>query len=128
MNRSNQPPTTNGWDWQMLGRCRTRSAGWFFHPDHDRGRISRRLREASAKLICADCRVRPECAAQALETREPFGVWGGLTAVERATLSQLGWRDAADSSGRLDVARLERRLRAAQAAQEEHLSDPHEVR
>jgi WhiB family transcriptional regulator, redox-sensing transcriptional regulator len=30
-----------------------------------------------AKSLCADCPVRIECLAGALERREPWGVWGG---------------------------------------------------
>jgi len=30
-----------------------------------------------AKLLCADCPLRPTCLAGALERREPWGVWGG---------------------------------------------------
>ncbi len=30
-----------------------------------------------AKVLCADCPVRPACLAGALERREPAGVWGG---------------------------------------------------
>ena len=35
-----------------------------------------------AKLICAQCDVRAECLAAALEGREQ-GVWGGTTEAER---------------------------------------------
>ncbi|GAA1394666.1 WhiB family transcriptional regulator [Luteococcus peritonei] len=32
---------------------------------------------ARAKQVCADCPVRQQCLAGALERREPHGVWGG---------------------------------------------------
>ncbi len=32
---------------------------------------------ATAKRICSGCTVLPECLEQALERREPWGVWGG---------------------------------------------------
>jgi WhiB family transcriptional regulator, redox-sensing transcriptional regulator len=41
---------------------------------------------AAAKAVCSRCDVRAECLAFALETREPFGVWGGLDADERSAL------------------------------------------
>lgn len=30
-----------------------------------------------AKTLCADCPVRAECLAGAIQRREPWGVWGG---------------------------------------------------
>lgn len=30
-----------------------------------------------AKALCADCPIRRECLAEALERQEPWGVWGG---------------------------------------------------
>ncbi|PSK52427.1 Transcriptional regulator WhiD [Streptomyces sp. 111WW2] len=53
---------------------------------HDlRGRQARKLDE-EAKRICALCPVRPACLDYALKAREPYGVWGGLTADERTAL------------------------------------------
>jgi WhiB family redox-sensing transcriptional regulator len=55
--------------------------------------------------------VRAECAAYALNTREPYGVWGGLTEHERVILLRLGWQDLANQPGtRVDVRRLDARL------------------
>ncbi|MEJ8645170.1 WhiB family transcriptional regulator [Streptomyces sp. MS1.HAVA.3] len=36
--------------------------------------------------MCAGCPVRRACLDHALRTREPFGVWGGLTEEERHAL------------------------------------------
>ncbi len=36
-----------------------------------------------AKAICATCPVREPCLAYALRIREPHGIWGGLSEVER---------------------------------------------
>ena len=36
-----------------------------------------------AKAICAGCPVRAECLDFALEGRERFGIWGGLTEKQR---------------------------------------------
>ncbi|MFE4925094.1 WhiB family transcriptional regulator [Streptomyces sp. NPDC056661] len=49
-----------------------------------------RRRAQQAQQICASCPVRVECLAHAQSKPEPFGVWGGLTALQR------GW----DSMGR----------------------------
>ncbi|MDQ2708443.1 MAG: WhiB family transcriptional regulator [Actinomycetota bacterium] len=32
---------------------------------------------STAKAICAECPIRAQCLAGALERREPWGVWGG---------------------------------------------------
>ncbi|AFR06754.1 MULTISPECIES: WhiB family transcriptional regulator [Nocardiopsis] len=31
----------------------------------------------AAKAICGDCPIREQCLTDALERREPWGVWGG---------------------------------------------------
>ena len=40
--------------------------------------------EASAKRICGRCEIRLQCLALALNTAHLDGIWGGLTAAERA--------------------------------------------
>jgi WhiB family transcriptional regulator, redox-sensing transcriptional regulator len=103
-------PIADVWDWQRLGSCRGRDSAQFFHPDGERG-ASRGRREAAAKGVCRACPVRAECAAQALATREPYGVWGGFTEAERLRLLAVGWEDCADRRGtRVDIGRLEARL------------------
>jgi WhiB family redox-sensing transcriptional regulator len=99
------------WDWQRRGACRGRDSAQFFHPDGERG-SSRTRREAAAKLVCATCPVRPECAAHALTVQEPYGVWGGFTEAERLRLLDIGWEDLVDRRrGRAYVRAIERRLR-----------------
>jgi WhiB family transcriptional regulator, redox-sensing transcriptional regulator len=103
-------PIADIWDWQRLGLCRGRDSAQFFHPDGERG-ASRGRREAAAKALCHSCPVRAECAAHALSTREPYGVWGGFTEAERLRLLSSGWEDLADRGrSRVDVRRLEARL------------------
>jgi WhiB family redox-sensing transcriptional regulator len=103
-------PIADVWDWQRLGLCRGRDSAQFFHPDGERG-ASRGRRENAAKNVCRACPVRAECAAQALATREPYGVWGGFTEGERLRLLAIGWEDAADRRhNRVDVSRLEAKL------------------
>ena len=88
-------PIAERWDWQRLGACRGRDSAQFFHPDGERG-SSRIRRETAAKVVCASCPVRPECAAHALSVREPYGVWGGFTESERLRLLETGWDDLVD--------------------------------
>ena len=37
----------------------------------------------AAKAGCQPCPVRTQCLAAAFEQREPWGVWGGMSAAER---------------------------------------------
>jgi len=46
----------------------------------------RRRREAEAKAVCHRCPVITECRVHALRVHEPYGIWGGLSEEERATL------------------------------------------
>jgi WhiB family redox-sensing transcriptional regulator len=103
-------PISDLWDWQRRGACRGRDSAQFFHPDGERG-ASRGRREAAAKGVCRACPVRAECAAHALATHEPYGVWGGFTESERLRLQSVGWDDLADPRhGRVDIRGLELRL------------------
>jgi len=87
-------PTTTAWQWQLDAVCRGHgttedSAGSdpisdvFFSPSGE-GRTARRQRENRAKVLCEQCPVIVQCRQFALATNEPFGVWGGMTARERA--------------------------------------------
>ena len=106
-------PVTHVWEWQMKGTCRTVDASVFFCPDQT-VRPVRRRSEAAAKAVCARCPVRAQCAAYALSTREPHGIWGGFTETERRRLLALGWEDLADRiRGGVDVVRLTARLKHA---------------
>jgi WhiB family redox-sensing transcriptional regulator len=103
-------PVAEVWEWQLQGLCRGRDSAQFFHPDGERG-SSRDRRELAAKSLCRACPVRAECAAHALATREPYGVWGGFTEAERLRLLAAGWEDAADRRRHVvDVAKLENKL------------------
>ncbi|MFE6746436.1 WhiB family transcriptional regulator [Kitasatospora purpeofusca] len=73
------------WDWQLRGRCREADNALFFHPSGERG-AAHHAREEAAKAVCADCPVLLECRRHALETREPYGVWGALTEDDRHRL------------------------------------------
>jgi WhiB family redox-sensing transcriptional regulator len=74
--------------WYEQAACLGRPTDDFYPADNERG-PRRRRREAMAKQVCARCAVIVQCLRWALETREPHGVWGGLSADEReAMLSQ----------------------------------------
>lgn len=73
------------WQWQITAACRGMDAAVFFHPPNERAG-ARQRRAANAKAICQRCPVIAECLKHALETREPYGVWGGRTEDERAQI------------------------------------------
>jgi WhiB family transcriptional regulator, redox-sensing transcriptional regulator len=75
-------PMDHAWQWQRLGSCRGMDSAVFFHPDGERN-PSRARRTAKAKEVCHRCPVMDMCREFALQTREPFGVWGGLAEAER---------------------------------------------
>lgn len=39
-----------------------------------------------AKTVCVECRVKDQCLQYALENRMEYGVWGGLSVLERRSL------------------------------------------
>lgn len=80
--RNLPPPALDEWSWQLRGLCRDHPAEVFF-PDAIRGRQLRR-REDAAKTICLQCPVLDRCRAHALSAPEPYGIWGAMTARERA--------------------------------------------
>ncbi|WP_420120076.1 WhiB family transcriptional regulator [Nakamurella sp.] len=82
-------PVAPAWDWQLLAACRGQDVELFYHPAGERRRLKAR-RIDRAKQICRSCPVIADCAAWALRTREPYGIWGGLSEDERA--ARLGVR------------------------------------
>jgi WhiB family transcriptional regulator, redox-sensing transcriptional regulator len=75
-------PTLENWEWQYSGACRQADPNLFFHPEGERG-FARRRRAEAAKKFCAECEVLGICRERALEAREPFGIWGGLSEDDR---------------------------------------------
>jgi WhiB family redox-sensing transcriptional regulator len=95
-------PVADLWDWQFDGSCRRGNPEVFFHPDGERG-PSRRNRDRAAKAVCVDCPVLQNCRSHALQVREPYGVWGGMTERERdsgQTPNIEGWPRRARTPGR----------------------------
>jgi hypothetical protein len=70
--------------WQGRAKCRDVDTTMFY-PEKENGGYT-----DSAKRVCEPCPVRDECLEYALDNREPFGVWGGLSTRERDTLE--GWK------------------------------------
>ena len=78
-------PVIENWEWQLDGACRDADPTTFFHTENERG-ARRRRREANAKAVCAQCPVLQQCRSFALESREPFGIWGGLGEGDREAI------------------------------------------
>ena len=70
-------------DWRERAACLEFPAVLFFGLDDTESSAERRSREDRAKTICDGCDVRQQCLEYSLATREPYGIWGGLTEVER---------------------------------------------
>lgn len=70
-------------EWRERAACLEYDAVMFFGLDDTETAAERRTREDQAKAVCMRCEVRQECLDYALDMREPYGIWGGLTEVER---------------------------------------------
>ncbi|MFY0408179.1 WhiB family transcriptional regulator [Solicola sp. PLA-1-18] len=75
-------PLQENWEWQYEAACSGMDSACFFAPATERG-PKRDAREDAAKAVCATCPVIEQCLEHAMRVREPFGVWGGMTASER---------------------------------------------
>ncbi len=81
------PPKSIHWEWQLQAQCRSMPVTLFF-PAHGASRRTKIITERSAKAICEQCPVRVACLNHAIRVREPYGIWGGLSAVERSNLQR----------------------------------------
>lgn len=73
-------------EWSDMAACRGIENLLFFSPDVMESKEVRSRRERQAKQLCGECEVREECLRTALAQRESYGIWGGLTEVERRAL------------------------------------------
>lgn len=74
-------------EWRERAACLPLPGILFFGMDDNESPIERRAREEQAKSICATCGVRGQCLEYAIATKEPYGIWGGLTELERKSLA-----------------------------------------
>lgn len=63
-----------------------------------RGGVPASVGAADAKRYCGMCHVRLECLTHALESREEYGVWGGMDEDERAALRKKRRKARVDAS------------------------------
>lgn len=73
-------------DWTATVACRGPQASLFFGPNQFEPKRERLEREEAAKDLCGRCPALVECRSYALDTAEPFGIWGGLTEGERRAM------------------------------------------
>lgn len=83
VNKMNESILATDAAWRERAACLEYPAVIFFGLDDSESPAERRSREDMAKSICTRCEVRQECLEYALATREPYGIWGGLTEIER---------------------------------------------
>jgi WhiB family redox-sensing transcriptional regulator len=72
--------------WRRQAACLGDMAAAFYPPLRPEKRSAKSARELQAKSVCASCMVRDRCLDQALEHGERYGIWGGLTDIERRHL------------------------------------------
>ena len=72
--------------WQPIALCRGNHSHLFFPPSTSERKDERERREIRAKSVCQVCPVMRQCLDYAMEIREPYGIWGGLTEAERRTV------------------------------------------
>lgn len=63
--------------WRGSALCAETDPDTFF-PEPGHTDITRQ-----ARVICGNCTMRAECYALSLQTREEYGIWGGLTTAQR---------------------------------------------
>lgn len=74
------PETERAANWRDVAACRETDPELFFaSPQTAVGQADIR----HAKVICWSCPVMQACGQWAFETRQPFGVWGGVSEAER---------------------------------------------
>ncbi|MFR9794027.1 WhiB family transcriptional regulator [Streptomyces sp. MB22_4] len=88
-------PLLTDWEWQERAACRGMSSTVFFSPSGEKGR-DRKRREERARRICDRCEVIEACAAMALDYKERYGVWGGMSAGERQDILSVGKTSSGD--------------------------------
>jgi WhiB family redox-sensing transcriptional regulator len=90
-------PVAEHWEWQQHAACAGLGTETFFHPEGERGR-RRTTHEARAKAVCEACPVKAACGEHALRVKEPYGVWGGMSATDREEILAGQRRHTAEAS------------------------------
>ncbi len=83
-------------DWRSRAACLSADPELFF-PLTSAGPSVRQI--AQAKTVCRRCPVRAECLDFALATRQPHGVWGGTSELDRSRMRAAAARAARSRRG-----------------------------
>ena len=80
---SSRPRPRDDMKWMEFGACQNRDDdGKIFFPEPGNNAIP-------AKKMCSGCPVRIQCLNWSLETRQMYGVWGGVAEKKRRKMMQL---------------------------------------
>jgi WhiB family redox-sensing transcriptional regulator len=82
LTRSVQP------SWFADAACSGEMGHLFYPPVKAERRSVRNQREARAKAVCAGCPVQMDCLELAIATDERYGIWGGMTDLERRRFAE----------------------------------------
>jgi len=80
------PSQPDSFDWRSQAACQGDMGSAFYPPVRSEKRSIKEAREKRAKKVCASCAVRTTCLDHALDGGERYGIWGGLTDLERKHL------------------------------------------
>ena len=69
--------------WFAEAACAGEMGELFYPPVRTERRSIRNAREAKAKAVCRTCDVRQNCLEFAVANDERYGIWGGMTDLER---------------------------------------------
>lgn len=73
-------------DWRAYAACATVDPDLHFPIPHTNGW---KKQTKAAKAICGGCPARRACLEWAVETRQPAGIWGGMSERERRALLRM---------------------------------------
>ena len=69
--------------WRERAACLPYPSELFFGFEDVESPAEKHEREMQAKSICASCEVKIQCLEYSLAAREGYGIWGGMTELER---------------------------------------------
>lgn len=77
-------------DWRTDAACKGWDPETFFSPDLIESKEEKDRRELVAKSVCVECAVRKDCLNYSIKAAERYGIWGGLTELERRAAARRG--------------------------------------